>query len=367
MKTGKIGRTLILSLVVQIIWVPLAPAQVLEVDNAEQQLLGIEVEPVVQATSESAGQITLRVGFSPDGEWAIKTPLPGLLHHAWVQVGDEVSAGEPLMTIRSPQAVELQRDYLKARAELKLQEAARVRDKKLSDAGSVSSRRWQETQYAYDTAKAEFAGLRAQLKLAGFSDEDLEQLSRDADISPDVTLRSPVDAVVLERPAMLGDRLEGAELLARLGEPGKLVLQGVVSSQVAAALEKDMWIALQGAKNKAVITFISSVIDPQSQTVQLRAQPTEFAGLVPGQLTRWNILCVDDWLVVPGTAIVKIDGQDVAYVKVPRGFEVRPVKVRSTGSDAWIVLSGLQPGELVAVSGTAVLKGMSVGMGGGDS
>lgn len=347
--------------------VPLAAfAQVLEVSQDEQQLLGIEVQPAAPAGSASAGELTLRVGFSPDGEWAIKTPLPGLLYHAWVQVGDEVMAGDPLMTVRSPEAVTLQRDYLKARADLTLQEAAWARDKLLSDAGSVSNRRRQETLYAYETAKAEFAGLRGELMLAGFSDQDLDRISREADISPDVTLRSPVDAVVLERPAMLGDRLEGAELLARLGERDKLVLEGTVSSQVASNLEKDMWIELQGTENRAVITFVSRVIDPRSQTVQLRAQPLDLAGLAPGQLTRWNILCAEDWLTVPSSAIVKLDGMDVAYVQVPQGFETRIVTVRSTGSDAWIVLDGLQAGERVAVSGTAVLKGMSVGMGGGD-
>jgi hypothetical protein len=70
--------------------------------------------------------------------------------------------------------------------------------------------------------------------------------------------------------------------------------------------------------------------------------------------------------MVPSSAIVKLEGLDVAYVQVVDGFEPRHVDVRSTGSGAWIVLDGLAAGERVAVSGTAVLKGMSVGMGGGD-
>jgi cobalt-zinc-cadmium efflux system membrane fusion protein len=366
MKNIQILRSGIFGLAVLLAWAPVAVAQFLEISDSERQLLGIEVQAVAPAASGSAGQVVLRVGFSPDGEWAIKTPLPGLLYRAWVQVGDRVLTGDPLMTVRSPEAVSLQRDYLKARAEFSLQEHALARDKKLSDAGSVSSRRWQETQYAYSTAQAEFAGLRAQLKLAGFSDQDLERLSKDADISPDITLRSPADAIVLERPAMLGDHLEGTELLARLGEPNKLVLEGVVSSQAATLINEGMKITLQDSENEAFITFVSSVIDPASQTVQLRAEPSGIAGLIPGQLMHWDLQTSDDLLTVPASAIVKLDGIDVAYVKLPRGFEPRPVEVRSTGSGTWIVLNGLESGELVAVSGTAVLKGMSVGMGGGD-
>ena len=348
------------------VWVAPVAAQQLEMSAAEQKLLGIDVQMVASAATGSMGELTLRVGFSPDGEWAIKTPFPGILHRAWVQVGDRVQAGDPLMTVRSAEVVSLQRDYLKARAELSLREAAWSRDKKLNDAGSVSNRRWQETRFAHDMAKAEFAGLRAQLLLAGFSDADLKLLSQKMDISPDIVMRAPADAIVLERPAMLGENLDGSELLARLGEPDKLILEGMLSSSAAAHLDEGMSIAMQGSDQRAVLVFVSNVIDPNTQTVRVRAEPMGIAGLVPGQLSRWSVQSGSEVLTVPSSAIVKLDGLDVAYVKVAAGFEPRPVDVRSTGSGDWIVLGGLNPGDRVAISGTAVLKGMSVGMGGGD-
>jgi len=353
-------------LLVLLTWVPASNAQLLQVSEVEQQLLGIEVQAVASATTGSIGELTLRVGFSPDGEWAIKTPFPGILHRAWVQVGDRVKMGDPLMTVRSPELVSLQRDYLQARAELSLRESALLRDRKLSDAGSISGRRWQETRFAHDTAKAEFASLRAQLKLGGLSDGDLQRLSREMEITPDIALRAPADAIVLERPAMLGDHLEGAELLARLGEPDKLILEGILSASAAARFREGMNITMQDSENHAVLVLVSSVIDPTTQTVQVRAEPIDPVGLVPGQLTRWSVQSGSDLLTVPSSAIVKLDGLDVAYVQLANGFEPRAVNVRSTGSGAWIVLDGLIPGDRVAVSGTAVLKGMSVGMGGGD-
>lgn len=366
MKPNPLFPACALALLFNLFWMPTAGAQLLEISAVEQQLLGIEVQSVEPAGTANTGELTLRVGFSPDGEWAIKTPLPGILHRAWVQAGDRVQKGDPLMTVRSPELVSLQRDYLKARAELNLQESAWARDQKLSEAGSVSERRRQETKYAFETAKAEFAGLRAQLELAGFSREDLVRLARDAGISPDITLRAPVDAIVLERPAILGDHLEGSELLARLGDPSRLVLNGMLSSQAAANLSEGMKIAMQGAQSEAVLVLVSSVIDPGTQTVLVRAEPLDSAGLMPGQLTRWSIQSGGSLLTVPSSAVVKLDGADVAYVQVTNGFESREVDVRSSGTGAWIVLAGLVAGERVAVSGTAVLKGMSIGMGGGD-
>jgi cobalt-zinc-cadmium efflux system membrane fusion protein len=341
-------------------------AEVLEVSAEEQRLLGIEVQEVRMAASGETAELTLRVGFSPDGEWAIKTPFPGILYRAFVQVGDHVSEGDALMTVRSPEVVVLQREYLKARAELNLQESVWARDKKLSDAGSISGRRWQETRYAHDTAKAEFAGLRAELMLAGFSDEGLQRLSQEMEVSPGITLRAPADAIVLERPAMLGDHLEGTELLARLGQPDKLILEGILSSSAVAHLDEGMQITRQSGDNQAVLVMVSNVIDPKTQTVRVRAEPLGLEGLIPGQLTRWSVKSGGSLLTVPSSAVVKLEGIDVAYVQLASGFEPREVEVRSTGSGQWIVLNGLSAGDRVAVRGTAVLKGMSVGMGGGD-
>lgn len=343
-----------------------AAAQILPISEQEQRLLGIEEQTVTAVDQGGAGEITMRVAFAPDGEWAIKTPLSGVLQRVFVQQGDRVETGDPLVVVRSAEMVALQRDYLKARAEVNLQASNWKRDQQLHEAGSISERRWQETRYNHDTARAEYAGLRGQLMLAGFSDADLKHLAEKTEIGPDIVLRAPVAAVVLESPAMLGDQLDGSELLVKLGEMQKLVLEGNLSSSAAADLSAGSQIALQDSGTLAELTYVSGVIDPQSQTIKVRAKPSDASLLLPGQLTRWDVLSVGRLLTVPSSAVVKLDGRDVVYLSVPSGFEVRDVEVKSTGSGSWIVLHGLETGDRVAVIGTAVLKGMSMGIGGGD-
>ena len=343
-----------------------ANAQILPVSGQEQNLLGIREQTITAVDQGDAGEITMRVAFAPDGEWAIKTPLSGVLQRVFVQEGDRVTAGDPLVVVRSADMVALQRDYLKARAELNLQASNWQRDQQLGEAGSISERRWQETRFNRDTAQAEYAGLRGQLLLAGLSIADLERLSKKMEIGPDITLRAPADAIVLERPAMLGDQLDGSELLVKLGETEKLVLEGNLSRSAAASLGVGGLISLKGNGARAEITYVSTVIDPQTQTIHVRAQPFDTSKLLAGQLTRWEVLSTGLLLTVPSSAVVKLDGRDVVFLSVSRGYEVRDVVVKGTGSGAWIVLDGLVSGDTVAVAGTAVLKGMSMGIGGGD-
>ena len=341
-------------------------ARVLPISEQERGLLGIEVRTVEAVEQGGAGEITLRVAFAPDGEWAIKTPLSGILQRVYVQEGDRVEKGDALVVVRSADMVALQRDYLKARAEMNLQQTVFDRDEKLRTAGSISERRWQETRFTHDTAQAEYAGLRGQLMLAGMTEADLKLLAENPEIGPDIILRAPAGAVVLERPAMLGDQLDGSELLVRLGEPNKLILEGELSKSAAANLGLGGQIALKGGGARAELTFVSSVIEPETQTVHVRAQPHDASGLMAGQLTRWDVLSGGLSLTIPSSAVVKLDGKDVVYVSVPSGFEEREVQVKSTGSGTWIVRHGLVSGDRVAVAGTAALKGMSMGLGGGD-
>jgi len=347
-------------------WVSSLPAQSLSISAEEQSLLGIDVQQVSASSSGSTGEITLRTAFAPDAEWAIKTPYSGILYRSFIQVGDRVAAGEVLMTVRSAEVASLQQDFLKADAEWKLQKAAWERDKKLKDAGSVSSRRWQETQFAYEMARAEFAGLKAQLAFAGYSEKDIAALSKTGAVTPDIVLRAPADALVVERPAVLGDHLDGAELLARLGDPDRLVLVGRLSRSAAAHLHQGATVRQRDSGLVATLVYVANVIDPETQTVYVRAEAEDTNGLLPGQLTTWSVLSQGEMITVPSSAIVKLDGADVAYVQVPGGFEPRQVEVKNTGAGDWIVLDGLVDGDRVAVSGTVVLKGMSVGMGGGD-
>jgi len=366
MNTGKMFLHYIPLLLSALVFASTVSAQTLHVSEQQQALLGIEAQTVTALDKGGAGEITMRVAFAPDGEWAIKTPLSGVLHRVFVQQGDVVKTGDPLVVVRSAEMVALQRDYLEATAELNLQDSSWKRDQKLGKAGSIPERRMQETRFKYDTARARYAGLRAQLMLAGFSAPDLERLAEKMAISPDVIVRAPADAVVVERPVMLGDQLDGSELLVRLGEMEKLILEGDLSTPDAARLSKGGQIVMQGSDIHADLTYISRVIDPQQQTQHVRAQPQAVNGLQPGQLTQWKVLSSGLLLTVPSSAVVKIDGQDVVYLAVPSGFEVRKVEVNSTGSGAWIVSSGLQPGDRVAVAGTAVLKGMSMGIGEGE-
>lgn len=68
-------QRILLFLLILSSWPLQAAAEILAVSDDQQRLLGIEVQPVRFATDADAAELTLRVVFSPDGEWAIKLSL----------------------------------------------------------------------------------------------------------------------------------------------------------------------------------------------------------------------------------------------------------------------------------------------------
>lgn len=347
-------------------FIPCAVAAPLEVSEQEQRMLGIEVQPVERAEGAGAELLNLRVSFSPDAEWDVRAPLPGVLTQVAVREGDAVEQGQALVTLLSPEFVALQQDYLKARAEYEVAEAALERDRKLREAGSISERRWQETRFASAAARAARAGLEGQLAAAGLDAPGLTALASTNTIAPDLVLRARAPALVLERDAHPGGRVDGSETLLRLGDPSQLVLEGVLSRAAAATLAEGTRLRALDDGAGAVVSFVSRVIDPRTQTVTVRAVPDDATGLRPGALSAWSVVTGEDVLMVPAGAVVRLDDRDVVYVAVPQGFEEREVDARSSASGAWLVRRGLREGERIAVRGTAALKGLSLGMGGGD-
>ena len=101
-----IPRT-VLILMVLAAWSLRAESEMLAISDAEMDLLEIEVQQVATASAGGADEFTLRAVFSPDGEWAIKTPLPGILHRAFIQVGDRVAAHDHQGIARSHPVADL--------------------------------------------------------------------------------------------------------------------------------------------------------------------------------------------------------------------------------------------------------------------
>ena len=131
---------------------------------------------------------------------------------------------------------------------------------------------------------------------------------------------------------------------------------GADSASVRIVLEDGSDYAQPG---KLLFTDLS--VDPTSGQITLRAQvPNPGGVLLPGMYVRVRLEQAEmpTGIVVPQQSVQRgSTGDSVMVVGADGKVAARPVKVGSAQGGQWVILEGLQPGEMVMVDGFQKLRG----------
>ena len=335
---------------------PLEPA---EIDN-----LGIEFlapEPVDAATTVPA---RARVIVPPSADYAVTSAVPGLVERVFVGVGDRVSAGQALLAIRSPEFLSLQQQYLEAAADASVARAQLDRDRQLFEEGIIAERRLQETRARTVAAESRLAEHARLLDVAGMRRGDIERLGENAELLEALVLRAPVDGAVLELTTRAGQSVGSTDMLCRVADLSVLWLDIRVPQELIDAVVPGADVAVREsrAERPARVLAIGQAVDPETQTVPVRAEVTRpDHGLRPGQLVAVSILAVgaDGTVAVSVPTAAVIRSGDAAYVfeRSAGGVTVTPVTVVAT-ADRRVTVRGIDAGASVAVTGVSALKAL---------
>jgi cobalt-zinc-cadmium efflux system membrane fusion protein len=107
------------------------------------------------------------------------------------------------------------------------------------------------------------------------------------------------------------------------------------------------------------IIFVSPLVDKETRTTRVVAEiQNADRTWRPGSFVTAAIALNERSVpvVVPTTAIQKFEGRTVVFVRTKDGFEKRDVVLGQKEDQALEILSGLTPGETVAVTNTFSLK-----------
>ncbi len=182
--------------------------------------------------------------IEPKKEIAVKSKISGIVKTVFVEVGDEVKVGEPLLEIKPDptplEFAEAKRNVEMARVNLEQAENEYNRSKQLLNENLVS-------QQEFDAAENEYKQLQLRVKIA------LERLAlieegktKIADRQVDTVIKCPVEGTILERKINEGDPVvpltsyqAGTELLL-LADMNSLIFKGTVDEIDVGKLEEGM-------------------------------------------------------------------------------------------------------------------------------
>lgn len=252
------------------------------------------------------------------------------------EVGDFVQKGQVLAEMDKAQLeqAELQLNNLKSEYD---------RAKALYEKGGVS--------------KSDFETIELQYKVANTTYENL---------LTNTILKSPLNGVVSARNYDEGDMYTMSAPLYVVQQINPIKAFVAVSEKNYSLLKKGLKVefapeALNGKKYIGEVTRIHPTVDAATHTIvaEVTINNPKFE-LRPGMYSSARVIFSQgDAIVVPDTAVLKQQGSGVRTVYVLKAdgtVELRIVEVgRHIGSE-YVILSGVQAGEKVVVSGQSLLR-----------
>jgi len=342
-------------------------AHEIAISQDQMQRIGINLVTVEAAHSYVTDLLPARVSIPPQQVRVLSAPRGGLVTALEVAESDEVQAGEVLAHIESPGLVGLQRELLQSTTQLRLAQAEVQRNEQLRKTKAVSERVYLESRSNLDEAEALVNERRQVLQLAGMTPDAVATLEQTRRMSSILEVRSPIDGVVVEVPAVLGERVDDSAPLVRVARLDPLWLEIGAPLDRLQGVQPGAAVEIPCDSGEAHIDLIGRKVDPANQTVMVRAEVKDTDEcLRPGQFVevQLQLSSTEKKFRVPSNAITRIGNAPFVFVHEAAGFAPVGVKVIAREGQFSIVSGGLVAGSEVAASGIASLKAAWTGRAG---
>lgn len=330
-----------------------------------EQMQQLEIPLLAAGPSKLSIVISTRgkIVVHPDKLVHVLPKIPGVAKEARKNIGDLVHTGEVLAILESREMADSKANYLAAKEKERLTLSLLEREKRLYDQKVSAQQDYINAQSAYREAQIAVQLNQQKLRAFGVEESEIRALSQE---QPDLRvydIRSPIDGVVIARHINRGEFIETTATIYEIVDLSSVWIEiGIYPKDLIKVKEGqkiDVMLPSNVARREATIIYVSPIIQDETITAKAVAElKNPDRNWRPGSFVRVDIATGDVTvpLAIPKEAIAEIDGKQVVFVKIPEGFEKRPVETGAEDRRNVEILSGLSPGEVIAASNTFLLK-----------
>ena len=340
---------------------------VVELSPEAMERAGIRVEPVRAVTSGQVLMAPAELQPNADRIARVGPRVAGRIARVIVPLGADVRAGQPLATIRSPEAAEAAAALDSARAAEHLARRSLTRERELFERKVSAQREVLEAEAALATAEASVRAAEARLAAMGFSASSGDSPRGD----PVVTVTSPIAGTVIERTASADAPVGPDSVLFTIVDLTSLWLTVRVPETSAAAIRRGQTVsvvvgAMPDRPVDGRVEYIAPIVSPETRAVDVRVVvPNRGRELRPGMSASARFELPDRAamsnrearVLVPRTAVQELHQASVVFVPDgDRRFKPQPVTLGSSYGNDVEVVSGVKVGDRIVVQGAFTLK-----------
>ena len=313
-----------------------------QLDKDQLQQANLKMAVLEKGTASMEVHLNGKIDVPPTAVASVSIPMGGYVQDINLIPGNYVKKGSTIATIKDPQFVQLQEDYLSAKAKSVYLSQDMDRQKLLLQQDAVSKKTFQLLQSEFNTNAIALKGLAEKLKLINI---DPSTLSIDK-ISSKVNLISPISGYVSKVNINRGKYVAPTEVLLELIDP----------NDVHAAItiyEKDITLFKEGMKGKVVLANEPNKSYPITVLAVSKNLDDDKSGLlhchfasVPKNMLPGMFLTADfsvnnaNTVIVPINAIQRFQGVDYIFIQQSANqFEAKQVTVGTINKTTAAILN----------------------------
>jgi Cu(I)/Ag(I) efflux system membrane fusion protein len=312
-------------------------------------LIGVRTAPVTYAPLEQEIRAVGTVEYDERKLTKVNLRVSGWIEQVFVNaIGQSVRAGQPLLTLYSPDLLATQDEYLlavKAQAQLE---------------GSPLPEARQE-------AVALVASARERLRLWNLTDEQIKAIERRGKAERVLAVYAPSSGIVLKRQALPGNYVEPGTTLYELADLSTVWIHGDIYEYEIAAVKLNQpagiaFDAYPGETFRGKVAYIYPTLNEATRTVRVRVElPNPRLRLKPGMYGNVTLRTASvRALVVPKEAVLDTGLRQLVFLDRGQGiYQPYPVKLGRRSQDRVEVLEGIKEGDRVVTSANFLLDAES--------
>jgi cobalt-zinc-cadmium efflux system membrane fusion protein len=331
----------------------------------QDQMAHLQVVAVEKAKLPRLLRLTGSAAYNAFKTTPVFSAIGGPVHEILVAPGQTVHAGQPLLTVNSPDYSAARSAYIKARQAYALADKIYTRAQDLFAHGAIAEADLQQAESARTLAQADMQSSEDALRALGLNDPEAVVKN-----PPKMTSQIPVLAPV------------GGEVVERLVGPGQLLMAGATQIFTISDMST-VWVLVNVYQGDMAyvhpgdsvdittdsypdvfhgkISYIAPALDPTTRTLQARIVTNN-----PGMKLKKDMYvtatvqagAIRDALTVPDSAVLR-DTENQPFVYVQSGanqFARRLVKIADNQNGRTQITDGLKEGERVVADGSLFLQ-----------
>lgn len=389
-----------------------APGEV-SVDGQGVQALKIKTAEVALSRLHNSLKATGEVQADETRAFNVTTPVAGVVKQVLVKQGDTVKPGELMAVVHSIEVAtiltQLLNDRTKTRSDIarvktqyqsdikvqaKTVELAKIafeREETLLQEGISARKLYLEAKSSFETNSVKLETLKerleqeiailnkqfdvnvetvkGQLKIMGIPGQSVDNALKTGIVTANLPIQAPVAGWVVKRDITLGERVEPLKSIFSIIDLSPIwVMVDIYQEQIPLVKEGQKVFIETPSKEKELGTISSkgAVVDPTTKTLHVRIiADNPYESLRPGMFVEAMIDIGKNnktGILVPEEAVVPFNNRNYIYEHHIEEGHYEPIEVSLGAQENGMVeiLSGINKGETIVVSGAKQLLAQSV-------